>query len=155
MTFPVAAAETEPFVLEEKLLNFTQREVLSVPVKVADTSVSGVNRNYTLCLSVMPSEGEIRALVAHDSMCTNVTIVNNNSKSYRLHLSLPTSPSSLPWQRQLCLWFRSTRCSRAMSSSSASRLAFGSVTFTSLSVSTVSEREFSMIIVGVLESFGG
>ena len=69
------------FEIETTRLVFgAEKDTESVKVKVKDTRVSGVNKNYILCLAVLPSErNETRANVISNS-CINVTVVNGNSK---------------------------------------------------------------------------
>ena len=82
--FSLYRAEVEEdglFEIKTTTLVFSTKDKESVEVKVKakDTGVSGVSKEYTLCLTVLPSErNETRANVSN--RCIVVKVINENSK---------------------------------------------------------------------------
>ena len=84
MPLPVATAvNPKDFELHTNSITFSENEttVRTVSVTVADTHVSGKNKNFILCLSIARDESvnETRAKVEDGSACVTVTVNNTNS----------------------------------------------------------------------------
>ena len=94
----------DDFILNNDKLIFKKQHSQNISLTIVDSHMSGINKNFTLCLGVEANEKEIRAKVTAGTKCVNVTIINSNGRcDHNGPLSGPSPSPLLSFQWPSCL----------------------------------------------------